>query len=268
MSKDYVNPSDGLKYCGTCNTPKEAYFEAGRSLFGMNKHPVECKCSREKREAQEADIKERQRESRIHTLRKSAFCEIPALKWRFENAETLTPQLLKAKSYVSNWAELSPKGIGLLLFGNVGTGKSYAAGCIANALINELHSVRFVSTSEAVNHLQGCFGFEREEYIKSLMRPELLILDDLGAERNTSYGKEQIFSLVDKRILTGKPLIVTTNISIKSMKESRDIDDRRIYDRIISVCAPICFDGQNFRKNIAKENLKMASELLNLKEVI
>ena len=96
----------------------------------------------------------------------------------------------------------------------MGTGKSYAAGCIANALIEKTVSVLFVGLSDVVNRMQGNFGADRDAYLKMLMRPELLILDDLGAERNTSFGKERVFDVVNKRLLTGKPMIVTTNIPL------------------------------------------------------
>ena len=43
--------------------------------------------------------------------------------------------------------------------------------------------------------------------------------------------------------LTGKPMIVTTNIPLSVMKQAVDLDDRRIYDRILEVCVPIMFDG-------------------------
>ena len=105
-------------------------------------------------------------------------------------------------------------------------------------------------------------GTDRDHYMKSLMRPDLLILDDLGAERNTSFGKERVFDVVDKRLLTGKPMIVTTNIPLSVMKQAVDLDDRRIFDRILEVCVPIRFDGENFRKSTAADNLKTAARLL------
>ena len=148
-------------------------------------------------------------------------------------------------------------------FWNVGTGKSYAAGCVANALIDRLESVLFVGMSDVVNRMQGNFGTDRDHYMKSLMRPDLLILDDLGAERNTSFGKERVFDVVDKRLLTGKPMIVTTNIPLSVMKQAADLDDRRIFDRILEVCVPIRFDGENFRKGSASANVKKAAEMLN-----
>ena len=100
-------------------------------------------------------------------------------------------------------------------------------------------------------------------YLKTLMRPELLILDDLGAERNTSFGKERVFDVVNKRLLTGKPMIVTTNIPLSVMQKAADLDERRIYDRVLEVCVPIQFNGENFRKGNAAENVKRAAKILN-----
>lgn len=129
---------------------------------------------------------------------------------------------------------------------------------IANALIDRLESVLFVGMSDVVNRMQGSFGSDRDHYTKTLMRPDLLILDDLGAGRSTSFVKERVFDVVDKRLLTGKPMIVTTNTPLSVMKQAADLDDRRI----LEVCVPIRFDGENFRKSTAADNLKTAARLL------
>ena len=221
-----------------------------------------CQCAAEKRDREEAERRDFERMTRITTLRSEAFRDIPAAGWQFDHA-VVTPQLAKAKEYAENWDSFKQDGIGLLLFGDVGTGKSYAAGCIANDLIDRMESVLFVGMADVVNRMQGNFGADRDRYIKSLMRPDLLILDDLGAERNTSFGKERVFDVVDKRLLTGKPMIVTTNIPLSVMKQAADLDDRRISDRILEVCVPIRFDGENFRKGNASANIKKAAEMLN-----
>ena len=46
---DYINPTDGLKYCGKCHTPKEAFYPADLQAQGFTKHPVMCKCAAERR---------------------------------------------------------------------------------------------------------------------------------------------------------------------------------------------------------------------------
>ena len=259
---DYINPADGLKYCGKCRTPKEALYPTDLQAQGFTKHPVMCKCAAERREREEAERREYERMSHMTMLRSEAFRDMPASGWRFESAAVTTPQLAKARGYAQNWDEFKKAGIGLLLFGNVGTGKSYAAGCITNALIDRLESVLFVGMSDVVNRMQGNFGADRDSYMTSLMRPELLILDDLGAERNTSFGKERVFDVINRRRLTGKPMIITTNIPIVTMQKAASLDERRIYDRILEVCVPIRFDGENFRRGNAKHNLEKVAQLL------
>ena len=197
-------------------------------------------------------------------LRSEAFHDIPAADWRFDNAPVMTKQLIKAKEYAEKWDDFSREGIGLLLFGNVGTGKSYAAGCIANALIDRMISVLYVDMTDVVNRMQGNFGADRDSYLKRITRPDLLILDDLGAERNTNYGKERVFDIVNRRLLSHKPMIITTNIALSVMQKATDLDDRRIYDRVLEVCVPVLFDGENFRRGNAAENLKKAARILNL----
>ena len=208
---DYINPADGLKYCGKCHTPKETFFPENLRRNGMDKHPVLCKCAAKARAEKESEEKKEQHRKKVTMLQAEAFRDIPAALWRFDAVPAMSSQLAKAKQYVENWDSFKRDEIGLLLFGDVGTGKTYAAGCIANALIDKEVSSLMVGVSDMVNRMQGNFGADRDSYMTSLMRPELLILDDLGAERNTSFGKEHVFDVINRRRLTGKPMIITTN---------------------------------------------------------
>ena len=152
-------------------------------------------------------------------LRAEVFRDIPTALWRFDTATAMTPQLVKAKQYAENWDGFRQNGIGLLLFGDVGTGKTFAASCIANAIIDREISALMVSMSEAVNRMQGNFGMDRDAYLKSLTRPELLILDGLGAERDTSFGWERVFDAVNRQLLFGEPMIVTTNMPLSTIHQ-------------------------------------------------
>lgn len=137
----------------------------------------------------------------------------------------------------------------------MGTGKSLAAGCVANMVMDRGLSARFVSAAEAVT--QG------REAGDALLEAELLVLDDLGAERSTSFGRERVFQLVDRRLLTGRPLIVTTNLPLSAMQHPADLDERRIYDRVLEVCVPIHFDGESMRARAGAEKRKLAAKLLS-----
>lgn len=260
MSEEtYIDKETGLRYCSACHTPRERALPV--PVAGLKRLPTLCKCQQEAQERREAERLERERQERICHLREIAFEEIPGREWRFSAVE-MTPALEKVKRYGEHWDELYPDGTGLLLFGDVGTGKTYAAGCLANAMVERGYSVRFVSLSDVVNKIQGFRGSERDEYLRALMRPKLLILDDLGAERDTSYGQEQVFDVINKRCLTGRPMIVTTNLAPALMQKSKELQVRRIYDRVLEVCVPVFFQGESFRQTIAARNLAKAKAIL------
>lgn len=95
--------------------------------------------------------------------------------------------------------------------------------------------------------------------INALYDYALLILDDLGVERNTEFVLEQMFQIIDGRYRCCKPLIVTTNLRLEEIKHPVDLAHARIYGRILERCAPVLFDGRNQRDERteqAKENAR------------
>ena len=97
----------------------------------------------------------------------------------------------------------------------------------------------------------------RNEYISRLCSYPLLILDDFGMERGTEYGLEQVYSVIDSRYRSSKPLIATTNLTLEELQHPQDTPHARIYDRLTSMCAPVRFTGSNFRKETAQEKLDL-----------
>ena len=86
-----------------------------------------------------------------------------------------------------------------------------------------------------------------QEYIRKLCSYQLLILDDFGMERDTSFALETVYDVIDGRYLSGKPLIVTTNLTLDELKKPQDVDHQRIYDRVLAMTVPIRFTGDNLR---------------------
>ena len=106
---------------------------------------------------------------------------------------------------------------------------------------------------------------DRNDYIARLCRFPLLILDDFGMERGTEYALEQIYSIVDSRYRSRKPLIVTTNLTLDEIRHPQDTAHARIYDRILERCAPILFAGKNFREENAGATRQAAKDIVNRK---
>ena len=256
---DYIG-ENGLLYCGNCNTPKQTKV----TVLGKVYQPYcLCKCEEEKLNKEDAERKQRDFEERVKSLRRAGFPDADMMNWTFANDDMENEQITKAmKRYVENFQELKKQGKGLLLYGNVGRGKTYAACEVANALIDKGYSVLVTNFARIVNKLQSTF--EKQEYIDSLNDFSLLVIDDLSAERDTEYMKEQIFQVIDARYRANLPMIITTNLSIDEIKKTSNLEYSRIYDRIIEKCFPIEVKGQNRRHKAVRESYGDMKELLGL----
>ena len=236
--EDYTG-EDGLLYCGKCRTAKEAYFPKETAAWlGHDKHPTECDCQREKRLECESAEERRRHLDTVMELKRRGFTDLTMQEWTFAHDNGKCPQMSKAHLYVEHWEQMRENNYGLLLWGKVGTGKSYFAGCIANALMEQEISVRMTNFSAILNDLTASFE-GRNEYIERLCRFPLLILDDFGMERGTEYGLEQVYNVIDSRYRSRKPLIVTTNLSLTELQNPQDTAHARIYDRMLEMCLPI-----------------------------
>ena len=133
---------------------------------------------------------------------------------------------------------------------------------IINALMEQEVAVRMTNFALILNDLTASFE-GRNEYISRLCRAPLLILDDFGMERGTEYGLEQVYNVIDSRYRSRRPLIVTTNLSLQDLQHPQDTAHARIYDRLLEMCAPIRFSGENFRKTTAQDKLTRLKNLMD-----
>ena len=253
--------ADGLLHCDTCGEATQTRVE----IFGEERTVrCICRCDREKREREEeARRKERQR-LRIQQLRVQGFDKAEMQGWTFENDDGNQPKVMRAaRSYCERFEEFKSQHKGLLFYGDVGTGKTYAAACIANELISRGVPVLMTNFSRIINRLQASLD-GRQEYLDSLNNFELLIIDDLAAERNTEFMNEAVYLVIDARYRSRLPLIVTTNIHAQKMMTETELARQRIYSRVLEQCHPIEVAGTDRRVQAALDEYAETNRLLGL----
>ena len=215
---------EGFYVCKVCGKRKQFKFR-DRLV------PAQCLCDQERERREMAELKH---EQRIAYLFETGVTDKRYLKNTFEKDDGLNPEIsAKCQKYVEKWKEMKKNNIGILFYGDVGTGKSFLACCIGNALIKKGVPVLITNLSKLVeNRIQANKGLataiELREY-------DLLILDDLGIENATQTA----YNIIDEWYRTGRPLIVTTNLKPQDLKNAKEIERRRIFDRVVEMCGSV-----------------------------
>lgn len=265
---DYQD-AEGYLICGKCNTRKTYRLTLPEGFGGDNRVrmvPVPCECRKAEIAAQEEADRRREFTQRMDALRRDGITDPAYLQFTFDQDDRRNVDVSDVcRKYVEHWDEMKAENTGILFYGDVGTGKSFLACCIANALLEKLISVSVTNFPRILNRLQSTFDDERQKFIDRLQHYSLLVIDDLGVERDTSYSVEQVFNVVDTRSRSGKPLIVTTNLSMKDLQSAPSLAHQRIYDRVLEMC-PIRLKlvGESRRVSNASDRRDKARRLLGL----
>ncbi|UVM80048.1 MAG: AFG1-like ATPase [Namikivirus ohi] len=259
---DYLN-EDGLLTCGKCHTPKQCRFIA--TWDGKEKKPYTlCDCARARRDAEDQARQAQNLRIEVNRLRKLGFPDSEMADWTFYHDDGTDPKTTSiAHKYVDNFPEMKKRGKGLLLYGPVGTGKTHAAACIANELINQGRPCLVTNFARITNTLQGMFE-GKQRYLDDFNRLDLLVIDDLAAERDTSYMNEMIFNIIDSRYRSGKPLIVTSNLTQTELTAPGSVDKERIYSRLLEMCVPVEVKGADRRERKLRDDSADMKRLLGL----
>ncbi len=258
-SDEYI-VNDGLIHCSKCHTPRQKRIE----VSGKTIEPrCMCACQTEDYDRREQERKHREFLDIVAKNRSIGLPDSSLRKHTFENDLGYNPkQMRMAKRYVQHWEELRKNASGLLLWGDVGTGKSFIAGCIANALLDKGVPVIMTNFARLLNKLTDMYAGDRNAYIDSFKRYPLMIIDDLGVERNSEFAREQVFSVIDSRYRSELPMIVTTNLTLEELQHPEDLSRSRIYDRVLERCLPIRVNDQNIRELNQVATFAQAKQLL------
>lgn len=254
---------DGLLYCGKCHTQKQTIVE----FFGERKKAMcLCQCATQRRDAAIAEHRKMERLRQIMQMRTDGFPEREMQNWNFANDDGANPKATNiAKRYVENFDTMRERGKGLVFYGNVGTGKTFYAACIANALIDSGRPCLVTNFVRLANELNANFD-RRQEFLDGLNRYDLLVIDDLAAERDTEYMSEIVQTVIDSRYRAKLPTIITTNLTAEELKNPAEIRKQRTYSRLLEMCLPVEITGKDRRRARLVHDYAEFNELLGLSQ--
>lgn len=256
---DTFRDDQGVVRCWKCRERRVAFVPAvGREL------PVACRCwaataaaARKSQAILAADLK----------IRSSPFFSRGYDDFTFEaDSWPDSEASQQCRAWVERWNEMREANYGLLFSGRIGTGKTYLAAAVVNALRARGVSAIICTAANLVNVAQA--SRNPLAAIDELDSFELVALDDLGAERGTDYGISLIEGFINSRALSKRPLVVTTNFSAAQMRQPEDLRWARTFDRILALCPHVIVTtGDSRRKAERGDRAARVAAILRGEEV-
>lgn len=241
--------ADGLAVCDRCGDYRQCAVTDPEGVRRVL--PCACACDGELARADAERARERVSEAR----RRMAFPSDAMASKTFaaDDGRFGVEQMGKAKAY----AERLTRGgcdYGLLFFGRPDGGKTFMSCCIANAALDAGLSVVVRSMPQLLSDMDAD--------LDRLTNCDLLVLDDLGAERSTSYGQERVYAIVDGRYNAKRPMVVSTNLSRQELASPPDTMSARIWGRVLESCLPV--EVETGRRRATRERYEKMMQDLNL----
>ena len=202
-------------------------------------------------------INESYSKSNLYKLKEESFAKInlelfsnePSLekyKTNISPRENMKKIIDISKEFIKNFESPSQKN--LLFTGTPGVGKTFMSSCIANEIINNNYTVLYQTSSLLLNSIFE-YKFSKQENSKelydSLFSVNLLIIDDLGTENLTAAKFEELFTILNSRLITPKTkTIISTNLSLEELAKTYD---HRIISRLMGNFNILRFYGDDIR---------------------
>lgn len=188
--------------------------------------------------------------------------DYPSFKWDSYKSEKAAGAAKEVcDKYFYNFDTMTNLGMGLYIYSDKrGSGKTLLSCCIGQSLIAKYKmKVFFISSVEYLAKVKE--GYNRQagslDMTQKYFDCDVLIMDDIGSERNTETAREELFRLFDYRTSHGKICILSSNVSIKDYKT-----DTRITERLYDKCFQIHMPEEEIRSDRASQKkMELLSKL-------
>lgn len=273
LKEDEYADENGLPMCKKCKTKRYFTFEVED---GIKVVYSKCKCQEEEyKKQQEAET----RAKNLQRFREGQKCSELGKKYldaRFGIA-TITEHnkeaYKKCINYAKNSKECFNQNIGLYVYGNNSSGKSYLLACLCNELVAQGYTCLYTSVPKMLAEIQSSYNndmaMSQARLVTMLASKAFVFIDDLGKEflgRENNAGaakfaEKVLLEVLNARYNNGRPTIFSSNYSIQELAESFSLD-AAIIERINEMSTRVIkLEGDNFRDKALKEKSDIAKKL-------
>lgn len=181
--------------------------------------------------------------------------DIPEGKnWQVTPYQKAKYTLEECKKFVDDFSQKPYDRGNMIIYGETGLGKTFLTNCIAKALLDQGHTVLYLSANDLFERVLGDYLINKKKHLEELYKyiynSELLIIDDLGTETTNTFICSQLFEVINQRGLSGKSTIISTNLTLQ---EFQNRYSERIMSRIVANYAIHPLYGDNIRYQKRKE---------------
>ena len=161
--------------------------------------------------------------------------------------ENISNIINKSKKYIEDFSK--NKG-NILIYGETGLGKTFLTNCIAKELLDQGHTVLYLSSNELFENILSNYLMNKtkdvtlKDLYDYIYNCEFLIIDVLGTELSNNFVLSQLFEIINKRHINNRSTLISTN---HTMTQLRDKYTERIMSRIVADYTVFCIYGDNIR---------------------
>lgn len=269
MRDDEYLGEDGLPHCKNCKTP--------RVFVSPNKDFVArcaCKCESE---AQERKREEERRQRIIEAF--NSRRNLSMIGDRYKNVRiadaTITDNnravYQKCKNYIDHAKEMREHNIGLYIYGDNSSGKTYLTVCVCNELLWKGYRCVYTNLATILNEIRSSYdgqGMGECELIARLQTYDFAFIDDLGKEflgrehnpTTAKWAEEKLFEVINARYNAQRPTIFSSNYEIAELASVLSLD-KAIIERINEMATRVLkLDGDDFRSDARKGKNDIAKQ--------
>lgn len=253
---------DGLLYCKKCKTPR-VFVSADKNFIAR----CLCKCQSE---AEKERQKEEARQKAIEAF--NSRRSLSMLGARYKNIRlqdaTITESnkdvYARCSRYVEHAKEMRENNIGLYIYGDNSSGKTYLTACICNELLWQGYRCIYTNLATILSEIRSSYdgqGMGECELLNRLQAYDFAFIDDLGKEfigrefnaSSSKWAEEKLFEVINARYNAQKPTIFSSNYEISALASELRLD-KAIIERINEMATRVLkLDGDDFRSAVRKD---------------